>query len=139
MAVGRGKVVYRSRDVTVRFEMDYKGIAALALGPRLAAVVFDVASRKAMPYAISVSPRSDRRRDGDNRAHYQDSFRVVPLVTGAPPAREIIGKPPMWRVGARLINVSPHAAAVEWGNRGRRGHRVLGKTLDHLHGIGRDD
>ena len=133
MARGRGKVVYRGRHVIVQFKLDRKGIAMVALGPKLAEAVMDVAHTRAMPYAKSISPRSNQT----DHEHYQDSFRVDAILTGIAP--DSIGKPPMLRVGARLMNVARHAAAVEWGRKGRRGHRVLGRTLDHLHGVGRDD
>lgn len=137
MPRGLGKVVYRSRNVTVQFRLDRKGIAACAVGDDLRDAVYKVAAHKAMPYAISISPRSGN--DDEGHQHYQDSFRVEMVLTGAA-APESIGRPPMLRVGARLVNVARHASAVEWGNKvSPRGHRVLGKTLDMLHGLGKDD
>lgn len=114
------KTVYRGRNVTVEFELDRKGIAACAMGPELRASVLDLAEHEAKPFAVSISPHSNRQ---DHR-HYADSFGIVP---GAMMIRR------MRRVAAHLINSAPHAAAVEWGNeRTPNGHRVLGRTLDHL-------
>ncbi len=119
MAGVRGKVVYRGVHVTARFELDRKGIAACAMGPELRTVVLTFAGAEAKPYAVSISPRSDREHK-----HYADSFTVVP---GAVMIRG------MRRVAAHLINDAPHAAAVEWGNaKTPNGHRVLGRTIDHL-------
>ncbi len=130
-----GRPVYQGRHVTIQFELDRAGIARCAVGRDLAEAVMQVVNRRARPYAIAISPRSDRDEDDDARPHYQDSFDTELVLTGVSP--EAIGKPPMLRVGGRLVNKAPHAAAVEWGRRGFRGHRVLGKTLDHLHGISR--
>lgn len=120
-----GRVVYRGQHVTVSFNMDRKGIAKVAMGPELAAAVINLAETKAKPFAVSISPRSNRAHQ-----HYADSFTVVP-------GTETIAA--MKRVAARLINTAPHAAAVEWGNeKTPNGHRVLGKTLDHLSRLGRE-
>lgn len=110
---------YRGRNVVVVFELDRKGIARCAMGPELRASVMLLAENEAKPYAISISPRSDRQHQ-----HYADSFSVVPdtVVIRA-----------MRRVAANLVNSAQHAAAVEWGNdQVPTPHRVLGRTLDHL-------
>jgi hypothetical protein len=122
-----GREVYRGRHVIVSFQMDRSGIAQIAMGPKLLAAVLDLAETKAKPYAESISPRSDR----DDHVHYADSFVVVPGTAWIAAMR---------RVAARLYNTAPHAAAVEWGNAGvnARGHRVLGRTLDHLNSFGHD-
>lgn len=114
------RTVYRSPHVKVEFEMDRKGIAEIAMGPRLREAVLDFAENEAKPYAVSISPRSDRQ----DHVHYADSFHVVP---GAMMIRG------MRRVAAHLINSAEHAAAVEWGNeRVPRAQRILGRTLDHF-------
>lgn len=120
---GRRVTVYRSPSVTVEFDIDsYKsGIARCAVGPELRGAV-DTIARKAEAYARSISPRSRRRHQ-----HYADSFRHQRTTVVLPP------RWPMRRVCARLWNMAPHAAAVEWGVAGSpRGHRVLGKTLEKL-------
>jgi hypothetical protein len=122
------KRVYTGTHVTVDYEPDKESIARCAVGPELAGAVMDIATTKALPYAVSISPRSNR-----NHRHYQDSWAVVPILTGVPPAALVIGEPPMLRVGAALYNTSPHAAAVEWGNaKHPRGHHILQKVLDRL-------
>lgn len=118
-----GRRVYRGRHVIVSFDMDRKGIAALAMGPELEAAVIHLAEHTAKPYAISLSPRSRENTE----EHFQDSFDVV---VGTRTIRQLR------RVAAFLINGSPHAAAVEWGNSHTEAHRVLGRTLDHLRTLG---
>lgn len=116
------KTVYRGTNVKVDFELNRKGIAECAMGIELRTSVLLCATVEAKPYARSISPRSDRNDPG--HVHYQDSFHVVP---GAVMIRA------MRRVAALLINNAPHATTVEWGNnRVVSGHRVLGRTLDHL-------
>lgn len=117
------RLVHRGRHVTVHFKLDWNGIAQCAMGKDLRRSVRDLVRDKAMPYAISISPRSDA-----THTHYQDSFTVVMSTV------TIRG---LTRVAAQLYNIAPHAAAVEWGNRRiRHPHRVLGQTLDHLHNTG---
>jgi hypothetical protein len=120
MPMGR-RPVFRSRRIHVDFELDRQGIAEIAVGPELRNACHDVVAHKALPYAISISPRSLAEHQ-----HYQDSFIVQDLlVFGIPPEH------PMTRVGTRLLNVVDHAAAVEWGNRRTpRGHHILRETLN---------
>jgi hypothetical protein len=127
----RGKVVYPGQHVVVSYEPDKAGIAACAVGPRLAEAVLDLAAKKAMPYAIRISPRSKRpaAEEGDGHRHYQDSFFVEPGTV------HDIGKPPMVRVAARLLNTSAQATIVEVGSKRSRAYRVLRRTLDHLNGV----
>lgn len=71
--------------------------------------------------ALAISPRSES--DGD---HYADHFHVD---AHSPPVlvrdRSYVNP----RVGARIVNTSDHAAAVEFGNsHARRHHRVLGRV-----------
>lgn len=127
----RGRVVYRGQWVVARFDMDRHGFRQIAVNPSLRDSCLRAVTAVALPYAKSISPRSDR-----HHRHYQDSFVVQSVRTGlAPP--EIIGTPPMMRVAARLVNIAPHAAAVEWGTRGRPAHHILRKTIDHLNSLGR--
>jgi hypothetical protein len=115
--------VFRGRHVIVDFQMDRKGMARCAMGPELADAVHSVVEDRAMPYAIGISPVSDR-----NHEHYVEAFSTI---MGTATIRSLR------RVAALLINSSPHAAAVEWGNARTdgKGHRVLGRTLDHLNGV----
>lgn len=124
MPMGERKTVYRGVNCTVDFEMDPKGIAKIAMGGELKDAVRSIAETKALPYAKSISPRSRRNEPG--HIHYQDAFVVTPGST-------VINQ--MRRVAARLWNMSPHAAAVEWGNaKNPDGRRILAKTLTHLDG-----
>lgn len=126
MPLGERRRVYTGRHVNVEFEMDPKGIAACAVGPQLRDACHDVVVTRALPYAYGISPRSSQHE----HRHYQDSFKVEDVLTGIAP--DSIGEPPMLRVGTRLLNVARHAAVVEFGRKGSRGYRVLGRTLDHL-------
>lgn len=121
---GTRKTVYQTATVKVEYDIDsYKrGMARCALGPELTAAVVVIAER-GKGYAVGISPRSTRQHQ-----HYQDSFTVI-LGTETLPDRF-----PMKRVCARLWNLAPQAAAVEWGNAQTNGdgHQVLRKTLAHL-------
>lgn len=129
--LGRGEVVYRGVHLTMAFDPDKEGIRRIAVGADLRDACMDVVEHRAKPFAISISPRSDHDDENDPHEHYQDSFRTQTVLTGLAP--ESIGDPPMLRVGARLVNVARHAAAVEWGNRIHpTPHRILGKTIAHL-------
>lgn len=104
-----------------RSNVDYTpsaaGFKAMRNGPEIQAVCVAVAE-KAKGYAVSIAPRDS--------GEYASSFqvdRITVIFTSGP------GKGP--RVGARLVNKAPYAAAVEW----RHGHRVLGRTLDFLAGL----
>lgn len=121
----KGRLVFRGSKVMVHFDMDRKGIAACAMGPELAGEVMKLATRQALPYAISVSPRSSRT----DKVHYQDSFVAVPGTAWVAAMR---------RVAARLYNLAPHAIVVEKGTAKTPAHRVLGKTLDHLNTMGHE-
>lgn len=123
----RRRTVYRGRHCKVDFELDRKGIAAIAMSDELLDAVTEVVTDRALPYAISVSPRSTREHK-----HFQDSFAVIA-------GTEVWAR--MRRVASRLWNLSEHAAAVEFGNKhtGGRGHHVLRQTLDHLTGSGTEN
>jgi hypothetical protein len=124
--------VYTGRHVTVDFQLDARGIRKIATGWALRRACLLVVTTQALPYAVSISPRSRRDRGEDrDHPHYQDSFQVESVVTGAG-GDESIGRPPMRRVGARLVNIARHAAVVEFGKRGQRGHHILRRTLEHL-------
>lgn len=127
----RGELVYRGRHVTATFEMNREEIARCAVGPDLRDACNQVVVRRALPYALSISPVSDR-----DHPHYVGQFAVVDVLTGLPP--EKIGKIPMLRVATRLYNLAVHAAIVEVGDgHGQQGHYVLTRTLNHLHATGR--
>lgn len=116
--------VYTGTHAIVDFQMDRKGIAEIAMGPRLAEAVISVCELRAKPYAISISPVSDR-----NHRHYVEGFDVL---LGTATIRSLR------RVAGLLLNTSEHAILVELGNsqNGGKGHHVLRKTLSHLSGLG---
>lgn len=116
MPLGR-HTVYRGRYVKADFKLDVKGIAAVAVGPRLRDACNTVAQREAKPYAMSISPI--------DTGEYIRSFVVLDQQT------VLFG---LRRVAARLYNTSPHAAAVEFGNARSPARYVLTETLDHLSG-----
>lgn len=110
----RRQRVYTGRYITIDFELNRAGIAKIAVGNELRDAVHSVAEHRAKPYAIGISPRSDRKHK-----HYADSFQVRNGYT------TIAG---MRRVTARLWNTSDHSVEVEFIN----GSRILGKTLAYL-------
>ncbi len=122
---GRRKTVYRSPRVIVEFDLDaYRsGMRRCALGPELRSSVDRVAAR-GESFAKRIAPRTSRQHQ-----HYADSFRIERTTVTLPKKRY-----PMRRVCARLWNLAPHAASVEWGNAqtNGNGHRILGRTLENL-------
>lgn len=131
-ARGRGQLVWRGLHTTVHFKMNRKSIRAIAVSPEVGDACHDWAEHKAKPFAMSISPTSNDTA----KKHYIDSFEVHPILTGAPPASTLIGRPPMMRRGAILINTAPYAIAVEYGGKRARArqksHRVLGRTLSRF-------
>lgn len=114
----RRVTVYASPRLLAEFEMDRRGIARIAVGQDLRDATHSLVVQKAMPFAIQISPRGDT-------LDYVSSWRADDTFT------VIAG---MRRAACRLVNTSPHAAAVEWVSpRGYgRGYHVLGRTLAHL-------
>lgn len=93
----------------------------MAIGPEVQAAVLAIAEEAK---AIAEGLSEEFRKTGD----YADSFNVraseTVLTTG-------FGSHPV--AAGILENLSPHAAAVEWGNtHDHRPHRVLGRTLEAL-------
>lgn len=106
---------YHGRFVRIDFELDRDGIRKLAVGKELREATTAVVRRRALPYAVSISPYDSESKG----PHYRDSFRIKQgYVT-------IAG---LRRVATRLHNVSDHSTIVEWHN----GSRVLGRTLAFL-------
>jgi hypothetical protein len=115
-----------AKVVLTRFNLNRKGIAAIAVSREVRAAVHDVAENKAKPFAISISPRSRARHK-----HYADSFHVEDTIVAD------IGAPPMARVASRLVNTAPQAIIVEKGADRTPAHRVLGRTLEQLAALGK--
>lgn len=123
-----GRLVYDRKHLKVSYLPSKKGIAQVAVSVPVAAACRLLASTEALPYAVRISPRSNRIEPG--HVHYQDSFTIDQVrVRG-------IGHPPMTRVGIRLANTSPQATIVEVGTERSPRYRVLGKTLDYLNRAG---
>lgn len=129
MAKMRGKRVYTGRHVNVNFELDRKGIAKCAVGPDLRDACHDIIVNRALPYALSIAPRSSNNEPGHQ--HYADHFEVDDTTTGLPP-EAITARWPMLRVASRLVNQVRHAVFVEFGGQHENGHQVMTRTLEHL-------
>jgi hypothetical protein len=117
-----GRPVFSGFNVIVRFELDRRGIAEIAVGPELRDAVNDIVETRARPYAISISEAF--RRTGQ----YIASFEVNATHVVLPPEY------PMRRVAAELANTSDHALLVEVGSENNRAHHVMRRTLEHLGG-----
>lgn len=116
----RRVTAYTSPRLIVEFEMDRRGISRIAVGDDLRGACRSAVVQRAMPFAIQKSPRGDT-------LEYVSSWRAQDTYA------VIAG---MRRVATKLINVSGHAAAVEWGRGGSA--RVLGRTLAHLNATSPD-
>lgn len=113
----------------IKFRMNRSraGIGGVALSKPVKNAVRAVAEGKAKPHAVSISP--------DVTGAYKGSWSVDEVVV-----RGITKKWPMDRVAANLVNNDPAATVIEVGyakvTDGRvvsvSGHRVAGKTLEHL-------
>lgn len=114
----RRETVYVSPRLIAEFQLNRRGIARIAVDQPLRDATRSLVVNHAMPYAIQISPRGDT-------LEYVSSWRAADgfaVVAG------------MRRAACKLINISDHAAAVEWVSRRGFGHgyRVLGRTLAHL-------
>lgn len=110
----RRVTVYTGRHLIAQFELDRSGIAKIAVSEPLQHAVRAAVVERAMPYAVSISPRGDT-------LDYVSSWRAADGYT------VIAG---MRRAACKLVNISDHAAAVEWGRGGKQG--ILRRTLAHL-------
>lgn len=114
----RTYTVYASPRLVVRFKTDREGMADLAVGDDLRDTTKAVVERRAIPYAISISPVGDTKQ-------YVSSWKSSEthvVIAG------------LRRVACKLVNISDHAAAVEWVNKRGNGHGygVLRRTIAHL-------
>ena len=111
--------------MVARYRPSRVGWNAIAMSPQIQAACVAVAY-EGKAYAQSISPSSG----GQDGVPYAGSLEVETItVVGAFDFNP--------RVGARLRNTAPHAAAVEYGNRQRpTADRVLGRTEDFLTGGG---
>lgn len=95
------KLVYQSKNIAMYYQGSLRDWAEIAMSPKILAICLEIAYEDALPYAIAFSPHGD-----DDL--YVRSWKVEPntvMVAG------------MNRVAARLINMAPHSALVEWGGR----------------------
>lgn len=115
------------------FKANDKGFRAAANGPGVRKALAEVAE-KGKAYAESIS--QGFRREANPEDVYADSFEVKETTV------EFGGAHPGPRAAVEVRNTSGHAAAVEYGYKGRSGepgssaHRVLGRTLEFLAGGG---
>ena len=107
----------------VRIEINQAGFKELALGDELRAACFAEVERARV---IAEGLAAEFTKTGE----YERSFNTFTQVV------ETGERFPHHSVAGVLKNDSPHAAAVEWGNRDNGGtdHHTLGRTLDLLHG-----
>lgn len=109
------KLVYASPTLRMYYQGSLKDFAEVAMSPRILAICLEVATERALPLAIELSPRDE--------GTYVRSWRVKPGTT------MLRG---MLRVCARLINEAPHAGLVEWGGK-RGGGRYRGRYRPAQH------
>jgi hypothetical protein len=102
----------------MKWRWDYKGFGALLCGPEMQGLMEGRADKVAAA-ARGISPTDDGVPDG----HYRDKFEVESGVMETLTGRRAYG---------RVTNTSPHAAAVEWGNRRAPAQHVLGRAIDHI-------
>lgn len=110
----RRVTVYASPRLIAEFEMKRGGIAKIAVAGPLREAVHSAVVGRAMVHAIQISPRG-ATLDYVSSWRASDGFAVI---AG------------MRRAACKLVNISAHAAAVEWGRGGEQ--HILGKTLSWL-------
>lgn len=118
------------RVTLLRFRLNRskRGIAGVAVSPKVRAALHHIAETKAKPFAVAASP--------EDSGTYAGSWRVHDVTV-----RGIPREWPMTRAGVDLVNHDPGATAIEVGTarRTRDGgivatpaNWVLRKTLQHL-------
>jgi hypothetical protein len=113
-------MAYRSR-----YTGRYSGIGSMLSRPWLQAPCL-AAAEKLKTIAEARSPVGDPRTD-PHSGRYKASFSVVPITKNVP----FRGKPRR-RSGARLVNSSPEAWMVEYGNGDTPRYLVLWKSVEDL-------
>lgn len=98
----------------VTYKPNIGGVRRMLRSPEMQSMCVSAAT-KGKAYAEQISP--------DRTGDYRGKFRVVPLAVAGLHSD---------RAGAKLVNYSAHAAAVEW----RLKLRVLGRTVDHIEKTG---
>lgn len=102
----------------MNWKWDYEGFGALLCGPEMEALMGQKIAR-AEDAAKAIAPVDD----GTPGGHYRDKFQTETGVAEMGGGRRAYG---------RLTNTSPHAAAVEWGNRRAPAQHVLLRSIDHM-------
>lgn len=106
------------------YQPNNAGLQALLRGPEVRAVL---RARAEVAKALAEADAATFSDSGEYASHFEVHDENV-TVRG------------QVRAAVDLVNTSGHAAAVEWGYRGRHGvpstsaHRTLGKALDGLRG-----
>lgn len=100
----------------MKWNWDYQGFGELLCGPEMEALMRDKIE-KAERAALAIAPV------GDGPDHYKDHFETETGVADIAGGRRAYG---------RLTNTSPHAAAVEFGNRRAPAQHVLLRAIDHM-------
>jgi len=102
----------------MNWKWDYRGFGELLCGPEMEALMGKKITR-AEEAAKAIAPIGDGVPDG----HYAESFETETGVTETLSGRRAYG---------RLTNTSPHAAAVEFGNRRAPAQHVLLRAIDSM-------
>ena len=112
------EVAYVGRNVILEYEGSMRGFREIALGPELLASCMALATGKALPYAIQISPVDS--------GEYKRSWKVFPGLfhteEGGPSTIRT-------RVAALVVNTSDHSALVEWGGSRDGGRRHLAQHI----------
>jgi hypothetical protein len=101
----------------VKYTPSRRGFALMMNGPEIRTALGQVAE-KAKRHAVSLAG------EFSDTGHYAGSFVVV--------QNRSVFLAKHWRASALLVNTASYAAVVEFGRKGKPGHRVLGRTLDLL-------
>lgn len=98
----------------VRYTPNRSGFAQLMIGPEVRAAITEAAKAAESRAVALTTPITET-------GQYARSFAVVQDGTVV-----LFGSP---RASVLLINTAPYAAVVEWGHRGHKGHRILGRAM----------
>lgn len=118
----KGRRVYRGRHVIVHMWLNRAGIAEIAMSPPMRSAVREVAG-DAKSHAQSLAQEFRDTGRYSQSLHVEDDEATLPK------------RYPMRRVVANLVADVIYASKVEYGYGEGRGHRVLGRTLEHLNAV----
>jgi hypothetical protein len=103
------------------FSLDHAGVGELLRSGDMEAEMRRRAE-KAMSFAVAIAPVGDPKND-QHAGRYAASFRVSSSRHGGMKGD---------RAAAELVNDSPEAYMVEYGNRNVKKHRILAKSIDAM-------